>query len=313
MAEKIDVSDIISFVVLIFTFGFHTFGIYLLCKLRENRTNQQMIILNLSMDELLCSISDIIIVILFWSGMTYKREIMRTFNIISNIFYILQRLFIFLITLDRFLGAKLGLKYSVKFSKRKAIAILICLWLTGLSFLVPLFLLPAGHRNDVFRIVYPTLDGLVVICALVTYIYIAKRLYSKGISEARRTSDQENKQVPAPTKKLLKMASLIIASFIIFVVIPDMIYLVVVVLLKKQVAVLVNILTILWQLNLLADAIIYIFLQRRVREQFFRTISFWRKNRYNDEGCNTRNNGTDYQTRSPVLVSRSRILADTSL
>ena len=313
MAGKIDVSYIISFVILIFAFCFHAFGIYLLCKLRENRTNQRTIILNLSMDEFLCSIVDIIIVILRWSGISYKHEIMTTFNMISNVFYILERLFIVMITLDRFLGAKLGLKYSVQFSKRKAIVILICLWITGLSLLVPLLLLPAGHRNNVFKIVYPTLDGLVVICALVTYIYIAKRLYSKGISEARRASDQENKPVAAPTNKLLKMASLIIASFIICVAIPDTIYLVVVVLLKKRVEVLIEMLPILFQLNLLADAVIYIFLQRRVREQFFRTISFWRKNHKSDEGYNTRNNGTDYQTRSPALISRSRILADTSL
>lgn len=306
-------SNILSFVILISALGFHTFGIYLLCKLRENRTNQQLILLNLSVDELLYAIFDIIISILRFSGISYKNEILRTLDMMTNAFYILQRLFMILIALDRFLAAKLGLKYSVQFSKRRAIVVLICVWLVGLSFLLPLLLVPPGHRNNVLKYVYPTLDGLVVVCALFTYIYIAKKLNGSGISEARRASGEENKQVPAPIKRLFKMASLIIASFIILVAIPDTIYLVVIVLLKKDMIILIKILVILWHVNLSADAVIYIFLQRRVREQFFRMISFWRKNRNNDEGGNTRNNGTEYQIRSPALISRSRLILDTSL
>ncbi|XP_066932247.1 uncharacterized protein [Clytia hemisphaerica] len=314
----------------------HSIGITLLLKLRRKR-NQDIIILHLSITELFMCLLDIIQNIL--SRDDYVTEMtsrVKSYVIIVNCCFFVVPSFLIIITLtiDRFLEIYLNIKYQLYFSKKKLKFVLTVHWVLGSILGAALLVVRLTHgtqaRLVIFMFIFPTLEIIFLIIAIVTYAYIYrkfrskfKRLFIGKVTPVKKDLDNSNLEGEAKSpygielkgqtspikrysvwkgkltrarklvitnvmrrpsnkeqqKPMLKRRnffapSLILVTFVLFVVIPDSLNL-----LFHYSKTLhwsedtQNILLCLYSIGFIMDGLIYIFLQKHLRVIFWKLFS----------------------------------------
>ena len=269
----------------------HLLGLFLLSNQKQS-SNQDIIIMNLSIAELGMCMFDIVQNIL---SRLPKQNFNTTIIIVTGCgFFVIPFLIIVaFLTLDRFFEVYLNIKYQIHFNKLKIGAILALAWITGIiTAIILLYKKLCYHvrvRTIIYKYMFPTLESILfMICVLVYgyiyYKYCKSKKPKHSIGNFRSRSIFSNCKICPLQKKSHKRKYstvfkkrkffapfLIIVTLILFVIVPDMLNLYLFYIYKKtDVKIWSNILLCLYSAGFIVDAVIYVFIQSHVRRTFFK-------------------------------------------
>jgi hypothetical protein len=262
----------------------HGTGSYLLgCIYKQGkRSAQKIFIINLSVCELIMNLMECLrrildFVPLSGRGSSNKIEFQHylliiMFTGISFVFY-MDMIFI---TLDRLLNILLNVRYRIYCNHTKAKYLLLVTWLLGIVICLSVSL--AHYFTEYvweaffFMYFYPTVEISFIILALVTYAFIFKQYHKSHRIPTQRTTRgrQQNGGKPESAFQVFRMSRffvsiLLITSFIIFMLIPDLVYLFYGVLGNNESSTLLACCWISYAISNLMDGWVYIFMQSTVK------------------------------------------------
>lgn len=261
-------------VLLIIAVFLHVLGIYLLIAIRNRRSIQDVIIMSFSITEIFMACFDVTENIM--SRWCHKLD--KNMNLVTitscSLFVIPNFLILIVLTLNRFFEVYLNIKYEIYFDKRKIRYMLMGCWGSGIAVgcvLIPLRILDHQIGYIIFKYMFPIIQGVVLLIAIPVYIYIYNR-----IKENHRSIPQPRiaGQSPPPAIKRKKffLPFLIILSFFLFVVIPDITNLLLFYVYETGVHWHAQVLYIFYTCGYTCDALLYIFLQKHLRERCKREL-----------------------------------------
>lgn len=219
----------------------HIAGMCILTKSRDRNIcgTQKYLIVALSMSEL-----GFVILSTIREAIYYIRR-SRTDNlglwvgvyiliVIMNMYYFVM----FAITLDRFLEIRLNIKYHLYSNKRRSKKVLISVYIVlnvGYMTLLCIYLAckqPVYPANIIMNFVLyfaPVIDTIFVIFATIVYSYIFSKLYrNRRKDNALRKQISTNKSSASLTYKLkrFRIPFWIVLTFLLFLVLPDILELI---------------------------------------------------------------------------------------
>ena len=261
----------------------HGTGSYLLgCIYKQGkRSAQKIFIINLSVCELLMNLMECLRRILELITLSGKQSndtsefqdylLIVMFTGVSFVFY-MDMIFI---TVDRLLNVFLNARYRIYCNQRKAKCLLAITWLIGfitcLSVSLIHYFTEYGWEAFFFRYFYPTVELSFIILAIVTYLFIFKqyqkslRIPSHGGSRKNQHDKQHESAVQVFRMSRFYVSILLITSFIIFMLIPDLVYLFYGVLQNNESSTLLACCWISYAVSNLIDGWVYIFMQSTVK------------------------------------------------
>ena len=264
----------------------HTTGFYLLiCLYKEgNQEVQILFLINLSLVEGFVNITGFISQITFFyiKPSIIANEIYTYIWIINetgiNFIYFMAIIYI---TVDKWLEILLNIKYFLYVNERKVKYLLTATWLTGLLFSIGLSVAVGVFKIDfeniqeeLTKFYYPTFDFVFITVLIVCYVYIFRQF--------KQTRVKPHLQQPSVTvrqstflvfrKSKFFIPFLLTFTFVLFVIIPDLLYLFIVVISDNFSVELDTACYISYALSDLVDAILYIFLYGDVRRLLWRKI-----------------------------------------
>ena len=190
----------------------NSFGMYFLRKLPTFKSNQRLLLINLSFVEIFTASVDIVRQILNYFGCTDSQAGYYCIMVLglSWYLYFVYLLIPFMIMLDRFIGGMKPLKYANIFPKRKARLIIIIIWSFGLVLLVPRVNFTSWV--EFCPVIAVTLELPVLLFIIITYSLMVFRLkkHRKSFSASHIQS------------RISKVAAAIIISFVLLLVMPDL-------------------------------------------------------------------------------------------
>ena len=257
----------------------HSFAIYLLSKLPKRR-NQDVIFFNISTSEICMCCCEVTqnIVSRVYHGKSLAVNI--TILIQCSLFVIPNILFMSILAIDRFGEIYFNIKYPVYISKPRLKIVLLLIWLVGtMSGMITLPLLIAVNEavlGSIFTYIFPVLEGIFIIVAAGSYAYIYKKFYDAKVYQRDHFKSQSNKV--KLNKKNFLPPFLILFNFMVFVIAPDTANLILFYIKRTGKLLHTNVLTILYIIGFINDAIIYIIFQRHLRKIFFKKLQWKREN-----------------------------------
>ena len=274
------VFDILIIVMATVGLIFHGVGFYLLLCLNSIKSNesQTIFLLNLSFCELLHLVLALVSTLLVKFA-SYVREGFYLYCINSTAAATAYYLLMIFMTLDRFFELYLNVKYPVYWSVGSTKILMAAIWC--ISTVIGIIFIILHHYNLVqFMVVtalymFPPMSLLFLLIAGVTYGYIitkliiANRHRSSVSSEHTNNSSKNKRRIRFST---LLLPSLLIGTFFIFMVVPDMLWffhaLKIIPVTNTQGATLV----LLYLTGYICDATIYIFLKPSARRLLLRKL-----------------------------------------
>ena len=255
----------ITFVIINAALVLNTLGIYLLAKLRASVSNQNVILINISLIKVIVAVTETALSALEIHGKGEDNRTYQVFDIINAGLYGVNDLTVVVLTLDRLLATICPLQYNTRMTRSKLVwAIFVC-WIIGSAGIIPFFIYDYDLLYTIYyKIVFLTLDGVVLLIALVTYGSILRMFlrrantFNKGMPSRNTTNNQR-------FGRFFYVASLIIVSFILFVAIPDVAYVILVIIQEKEDPMIERAIGLVWSIYLVSDPLIYIFLQKQIR------------------------------------------------
>ena len=265
----------------------HSLGTWLLIYIHRNGsgTAQQIFLINLGFCEALMNLLECIRRALGMAHLsaTGSRVIqcineyilIVMFTGISLVYY----LDMIYLTFDRLCDILLNIKYHNYWNEVKARWLLIVTWVIGILLSVTISLM---HRftdyiwqDAFFKYFFPTLEFAFVILAVITYGFIFHRF---KVTRAPPTCCIEQLSLYQVFRKSrFYISVLIILTFLIFMVIPDLIYLFVGIINGNETETLSVCCWISYAVSNLLDAWIYIYMQPEIRNLLLRKV-FRRRN-----------------------------------
>ena len=270
--------DTISIVFYCLTFAnaavgllLNSVGIYLLTALRARISNQNVILINLSFIKVIVSISQAALYVLKIIGKGEEQGLYKVVLIILVGAFGVNHLTIVVLTLDRLLGIVIPLRYNALITKDKLRIAIIASWMIGTAaVIVPFFIYDFAFLYSIYyTAVYLTLDGIVLLIAVIAYGFILRVLLRREKAIAAGMMPR-NARTHQRFGRFFYVSSLIIASFILFVAIPDVIHAVLVIFQGNKDPMIELAMVLAWSIYLVSDPLIYIFLQKPIRLKFCR-------------------------------------------
>ena len=211
----------------------HSLGTYLLIYLYMygKDTPQQLFLISLSVSEILKNLLRIFTrpVLSLHISERFHTHVFNVLAVVKLIYYASM----FYITIDRLLGVLLNLRYRVYCDSTKCKYLLLLTWTIG--FLMSVVFVITYHIG-VLKEIYPydlyvsaVISFVYVIVALVTYGFIFNN-YTKSRAMRHRgnTEGETNNNEPSIFQVFRQskffISILIITSFLVFVVLPDILY-----------------------------------------------------------------------------------------
>ena len=233
----------------------HVIGLWVLLKTKESSSsNERLFLTNLSVAEILLSISSVALNIneyyictdLIEDGpCNISRRVVWYF--VSA--YLLSQL---LLLLDRFIGTKWPLKYIDYFPKRRALSLVIISWIFAV-----ILSLPRIHSSlVVYSPEYSPVAGLVMSLSLTV---VAISVYGWIAHKVRKQRRIFKTNFNKASSKLVIVPALIISSFGILDVIPNLIISVWIQIHLEAARKFANYLYLCMTINLIIDSIVYLF------------------------------------------------------
>ena len=281
-------SLIVSFALSMCVTALHIFALVLIFKVKKNNLmgNQKYLIAGLSIAEMLYGVikctKD---ALLFYNiGGEDTDTILQHLTITATFTnYVLLMAFI---TLDRMFVIRLNIKYSLYWSPKKTFILIAVTLLfsafTFICFLVVFLTKRVTFEKYIFLYIGTTLQLLYLIIVAITYYYIIKLLRNNR-KERTKTKVQLKCTCISANNNLLKnrfyiiYPSMIIASFILFMVLPTFI----IGLVNEYIYSLTNeasqTVRVLYPIGFIIDPLLYIFNLDVIRKRARRIFTCWRK------------------------------------
>ena len=212
----------------------HLFCIYILYVGRNShlKDNQRYFFMNLSFSEfLICFVGIVkrICKIYGWKDEgTYVRFIQA--GIATFIYYFIM----IVLTLDRFWEIFLSLRYPVYFSPKKTKIAIATIWGLSICFTLLLCILNTVNPkvpNDILTYFYFIFGMVCIVVSTFTYAYIARKIYDNKINEDKQISavtSIDGAISNAKKRKILLQSLylpiLLLVTFLLFVIIPEILY-----------------------------------------------------------------------------------------
>lgn len=285
--QPITVLYLAAIVFLFLALLFHVLGFYLLrCLHHEGRDDvQQIYIMNLCLVEILSILCFLVISLgdLIDNTLTIIHEFASiilltvcSFVIYMNMMYIV---------LDKAVEVYWNIKYPIFWDMKKAKYLVMATWCCGLCICIGIIIafVRARFQYQISLVKYfrPTLDVAVVVTVVVCYSYIFHKyrrsleatLKVVGFQAATQTSTVQS-VAPAPTnrrnwfkvfiKSRFVVSVCLVVTYLLFVVIPDIIHLL---MKNNRNEELLNIVTIfLFAISYLCDSFVYILVEVKVKQ-----------------------------------------------
>lgn len=255
----------------------HSLALVLLFKIKVQNVNgsQKYLLTSLCLVELCLGANSILFSTFKSLEMVTVLEIVEIFDLIP--LYLLYLLIMIFITLDRLFEFRLNIKYSFYWSPKKTfyaqttvfsilILVFVCL------IILKVFFTSFDFVKIIMIYVLPQFGIIFMILAIYTYYLIFKKL-----KRNRRTSRKIKQNIMMQNLRIQNetstkgfrvfVPSLIIATFILFSIIPYATMLIYYYVFNEQHQLLLKFILIMFPLGWLADAVIYIFTLRQIRRK----------------------------------------------
>lgn len=269
----------------------HGFGIYLLvCSSRQKEIHVQTILLiNLSASELIMNGLKLVISILTLTEhhVATPSQVSSLKEYLSMIMYTGVTYWFFsgmvYITVDRLLNAVLIIRYRFYCTKRKAEILLWLTWLISMLSCLPV-IIGADYFNFhwlefCFLYVFPTFDFGFILLAVITYsvLFMKYRRSTHSIEEHSDGETPRSKRRRSTSVQLFRRSRFIVSiyligTYLVFTVASDLTFLFVGVINNNTSKVLLTATKISFAISNMADAIIYVFMQKRIRKLFCKKL-----------------------------------------
>ena len=254
----------------------HSTGCFLLWKTykRSQVTTQKLLLFHLSISEGLMNLNLVVIfavhLCIDFRSESYK--IIYTYIIHpmrSSLFYVIFFIMLFM-TLDRLMAVVLNLKYQIYWRVTRTKKVLAAIWIFGLLLSVCFGVFPEFTPHRVYILIlmihiYLQLAFSIffVVTALLTYAIIFWK-YKMSRNSLETATSNGNGQHQQHSRTHFYIPVLIISTYMILNATP---FIMVIFFIDKSVS--GEIATILFYIGYMSDALIYIFLQPKVRKQLF--------------------------------------------
>ena len=272
--EANNILEIISITIMVITVALHSTGIHLLLKI-QTKTNQRLLLMNLSAAELYLTLSDMLNSSLDLAGFkSTSFPLKKIDRVVNAAVYSGSCLLLIIMTIDRAVASICPLKYNTVMSGKRTKILLLCSWLASTLSSLPFFFLPWRTFHDIYyTIIHQSLQIMFLFFAIITYSLIFTRISRRNKSfDGSRNKCISNINKDGNSKFYLT-AGLIILSFTLLVVLPCMVEIILYSIYKIKSSLLDSILHISWASNFMTDAIIYILLQPKVRNLLRKKIA----------------------------------------
>ena len=263
----------------------HSGGIYLLvsCNRRGRESVQQLYIINLSVTEICFSvlwlfvipISKLVSICDNLSAIVKDIQhyaIMCIYTLVAFVFYATM----IFITLDRLLAIKFALKYRIYWNIKRAKNLILVTWITGGLLFLSIVMCHefTGFEFDIpfHMYFYTPLNFAFTILAIYTYTFIFRQ-YRKSVDMQTRRSRRGSAFVVFYKSRFYRPV-LIILTFVLFIIIPDLIYMFIVLIQNKRSEILLSACVISYSISNITDGCLYIFLQPNIKNQLARKLNF---------------------------------------
>lgn len=261
----------ISYLFLISALILNTIGVYLLRKTSSGRSNQNLLLMNMSIIKIIISITEIVLTTLQAYGQEEARPY-QIFDIIDAALFCVNDQVVLIITADRLFAVVFSIQYNTKDTRKIVTRSVAAAWLIGTAGILPFFFIAYDLLYEVvYKIVFLSLDGLVIVTTLVTYSCILKQLLTSGKKFSNTANGESSffKQYG----QFFYISSLIILSFILFVAIPDIVYVSLVIIKGNEDPYIESGIGVVWSIYLVTDPLIYIFLQKPIRRKLKQLVT----------------------------------------
>ena len=264
-----------------------TLALTLLISLKEGivKRNQRLLLVTLCVTEFVYAVADIA------KACCILLDIQNVITLAIFLFHgtALTFFLIFImimITVDRFLEIYLNIKYSIYWSVRKTNVVLIVALLMCCLLFIPLFIVhlrsATAFRKLVTYYIFPTLSLVFLIVFSFSYFYIIKQVLrhrkkTKQIQKQLRTNNTNLHCKQLNIRFRLFVPTLVIITFILFMICPNIIGIFVVIeLLPIYVLYFTKLFVIV---GFIADAVVFVFNLNGIRVTM-RNLVWYRKSKY---------------------------------
>ena len=298
------VLDITIFVLIIFNLVIHSIGCYALVNVYKYRRRnvEQLFIISLSFVELAIHILQFAIYlpyfVTFSDGVSSSVDEFQYYLkivLFTGVFpaYYLSMNYI---TTNKLLDVLLNIRYSLYWDKRKTkrlIKVTSCICsILALCFSLSYKILGYKFEEVFYTYIYPMFNFSFLIIATISHSYIFYKFKESrsppNLSKSRRKPSTDCKRrmhsgassftrcsvVKVFQNSRFYVSVMLILSFLVFMVIPNVIYLVYGLMLKEGSQRLGAIVQVCYEICFLADGYIYIFIEPRVRSMLRRKLCF---------------------------------------
>lgn len=270
-------------IITVVNFTIHAIGGYLLVCLYKNgrRTVQVVYLINISICEFLINFLEFTRRLLHTRLETYMLiQVLVNYQwIIYSSVSLVTYLTMCYLPIDKFLGIWLNMKYPIYMCKSKAWRILWCTWILGGLFCVTLMLiynLTEINCQDIVQIyVFPVLDFTFVTISIIAYCFIFNEYRTQPrIFQSKSVVVHAQSMYKAFRASKFHIAVIITTTFLIFVIIPDLVILFLRIFDMKASETIHATCAISYGVSDFCDAITYIFMQKQVRSLARRKLGF---------------------------------------
>ena len=233
-------------------------GIFCLSKLPIS--NQRIILTYLSSTLICISSGALSVVVCTYLDYTVHNSIGVQYlvRVINTGIATVQYLVMIVICVDRLLCLLLGVRYKFVVSTRRINIAMVTAWFIALGITVVFFFLPFKYVKDVYiRIIYPLLDTIFLLLSIITYAYLIEKL-----KYPRSQGSGGHKLL---RRKFLMPGVLILTNIILYLI-PDYLFVFLIIEKGNDSLVLDRVLRTCWWIGHCSDPIVYIFMLQRVRK-----------------------------------------------
>ena len=289
--------NILSIFVVVAAILFNAFGIYMLKASKIKKSNQIRIIISLSIADILNCIGFIAQLSVDLSGHDAldSKTGLVVWMIRAVIYHPWYTTF-YLLTFDRFLACNFPFKYRSIFGRNTMRNVLIVIWTVTLI-PGPIYCFFDMEKIRVFYDVYVwvAFDSVFMILFVVTYVSIYYRKKRSKLQFRHRDTNDDN-------HRFFLVTTVILVGFIFFAIIPDFTMSLLLSYAEKTSTIAQPGFELWWNINMLIDPLIYVFLQKKVRDTTLGKIRDFCRNLQFESRCTgtesrnavyTSSNGTD--------------------
>ena len=257
---------IVLYIMMVLSMLLNILGIYCLHKQKGGNIKQRLLLGNLSLIEIVKMVYDFIPLTTYFCFEKWYNLHHMYFDTIEISMTTIILASIILISADRVMCILLHVKYDYYITMRLIKRTLVISWVISLACGPVMYVFTS--KDEYMKIYYyMTLEIIVLIFGVITYVYIGKIVLEIN---SRVSSMADNSGGFRKLRKMFLTPSLILGSFILFNVIPDLITI------FHFSDISYNVTICLWVLNFNIDPIIYIFANKKSRSialALFRDVS----------------------------------------